>query len=178
NLKLFFNGQNLAGWTGNSQLWSVENGEIVGRSPGIKQNEFLVSDLQVGDFELKLKVKLTPNTGNSGIQFRSSLEPGGHVKGYQADAGKGWWGKLYEEHGRGLLFKNSGEAYVREGEWNEYRIVAVGPQIRTFINGNLCTDLNDPQGAKTGIIAFQIHSGGPMEVRFKDLELNLAPKTD
>jgi len=127
---------------------------------------------------LKLKVKLTPNTGNSGIQFRSSLEPGGHVKGYQADAGKGWWGKLYEEHGRGLLFKNSGEAYVREGEWNEYRIVAVGPQIRTFINGNLCTDLNDPQGAKTGIIAFQIHSGGPMEVRFKDLELNLAPKTD
>lgn len=178
NLKLFFNGQNLVGWTGNSQLWSVENGEIVGRSPGIKQNEFLVSDLQVGDFELKLKVKLTPDTGNSGIQFRSSLEPGGHVKGYQADAGKGWWGKLYEEHGRGLLFKDSGEAYVREGEWNEYRIVAVGSQIRTFINGNLCTDLNDPQGAKSGIIAFQIHSGGPMEVRFKDLELNLGPKAD
>ncbi|MCA9020907.1 MAG: DUF1080 domain-containing protein, partial [Planctomycetaceae bacterium] len=70
NLKLFFNGQNLTGWTGNSELWSVENGEIVGRSPGIKRNEFLVSDLRVGDFELNVKVKLTPNAGNSGIQFR------------------------------------------------------------------------------------------------------------
>lgn len=178
NLKLFFNGQNLMGWTGNSQLWSVENGEIVGRSPGIKRNEFLVSDLLVGDFELKTKVKLSPNAGNSGIQFRSSLEPNGHVKGYQADAGKGWWGKLYEEHGRGLLFKESGEEYVRENEWNEYRIVAVGSQIRTYINGNLCTDLNDPSGAKSGIIAFQIHSGGPMEVRFKDLELRLGPIAD
>lgn len=178
NLKLFFNGQNLTGWTGDSNLWSVENGEIVGRSPGIKRNEFLVSDLRVGDFELKAKVKLTPNAGNSGIQFRSSLESGGHVKGYQADVGKGWWGKLYEEHGRGLLFEKSGEEHVQEGEWNEYRIVAVGPRIRTYINGKLCTDLNDPQGAKAGIIAFQIHSGGPMEVRFKDLELQLGPIAD
>ncbi|MDF1744047.1 MAG: DUF1080 domain-containing protein [Gimesia sp.] len=178
NLKLFFNGQNLTGWTGNSQLWSVENGEIVGRSPGIKSNEFLVSDMLVGDFELKAKIKLSPNSGNSGIQFRSRLEPNGHVKGYQADAGKGWWGKLYEELGRGLLFKKSGEEYVRENDWNEYRIVAVGPRIRTYINGNLCADLNDPQGAKSGIIAFQLHSGGPMEVRFKDLELRLGPDID
>lgn len=178
NLKLFFNGQNLTGWTGNSQLWSVENGEIVGRSPGIKSNEFLVSDMLVGDFELKAKIKLSPNSGNSGIQFRSTLASNGHVKGYQADAGKGWWGKLYEELGRGLLFKESGEEHVRENEWNEYRIVAVGPRIRTYINGNLCADLHDPQGAKSGIIAFQIHSGGPMEVRFKDLELQLGPDLD
>lgn len=178
NLKQFFNGQDLTGWTGDSQLWFVENGEIVGRSPGIKRNEFLVSDMLVGDFELKVKVKLTPNAGNSGIQFRSSLQPGGHVKGYQADIGAGWWGKLYEEHGRGLLFKESGEQHVREGDWNEYRVVAVGPRIRTYINGKLCTDLNDPQGAKSGILAFQIHSGGPMEVRFKDLELRLDPPRD
>lgn len=178
NLKLFFNGQDLTGWTGNSQLWSVENGEIVGRSPGIKSNEFLVSDMLVGDFQLTAKVKLSPNSGNSGIQFRSTLEPNGHVKGYQADIGKGWWGKLYEELGRGLLFKESGEKHVRENEWNEYRIVAVGPRIRTYINGKLCTDINDPQGAKSGIIAFQIHSGGPMEVRFKDLELRLGPVAD
>lgn len=178
NLKLFFNGQDLTGWTGNSRLWSVENGEIVGRSPGIKSNEFLVSDMLVGDFQLTAKVKLSPNAGNSGIQFRSTLEPNGHVKGYQADIGKGWWGKLYEELGRGLLFKESGEKHVRENEWNEYRIVAVGPRIRTYINGKLCTDINDPQGAKSGIIAFQIHSGGPMEVRFKDLELRLGPVAD
>ena len=49
--------------------------------------------------------KLTPNAGNSGVQFRGQNLPHGEVKGYQADIGKGWWGKLYEEHGRALLWR-------------------------------------------------------------------------
>ena len=56
-----------------------------------------------GDFRLIFEVKLTPNKENSGIQFRSEVLPNGHVKGYQADIGAGWWGKLYEEEGRALL---------------------------------------------------------------------------
>ena len=173
-----FNGTDLTGWEGSTDLWTVSEGMIVGRSSGLKQNEFLSTTETYGDFELSLEFRLESGKGNSGIQFRSSRDSGGHVKGFQADAGKGWWGKLYEEHGRGLLFEKSGEEHVQEGEWNEYRIVAVGPRIRTYINGKLCTDLNDPQGAKAGIIAFQIHSGGPMEVRFKDLELQLGPVAD
>ena len=64
----------------------------------------------LGDFRLTLNVKLVENEGNSGIQFRSEPLPDGEVKGYQADVGPGWWGKLYEENGRGLLWKESGEA--------------------------------------------------------------------
>ncbi|MCZ6793263.1 MAG: DUF1080 domain-containing protein [Planctomycetota bacterium] len=170
---LLFNGKDLGGWVGNPELWSVENGEIVGRSPGIRRNEFLRSELLVEDFQLRLRVKLTPDSGNSGIQFRSEALPGGEVKGYQADVGKGWWGKLYEEHGRALLWKESGERHVRVGEWNDYEIVARGSRIRTSINGKLCVDLDDPDGARRGIIALQIHSGPAMEVRFKDLRLEV-----
>ncbi len=178
NVKDFFNGKDLTGWYGDAQLWKVENGEIVGKSPGIKKNEFLKSQYLVGDFHLKLKVKLTPDKENSGIQFRSEVTPEGEVQGYQADVGAGWWGKLYEENGRALLWNKPGDDHVKVNDWNEYEIIAVGSKIRTYINGNLCVDLDDPKGAKRGIFALQIHSGGAMEVRYKDLQLILDPKSD
>lgn len=175
-----FNGKDLSGWAGDMKLWSVEKGDIVGKSPGIKHNSFLRSQLVVADFRLTLKVKLTPNKENSGIQFRSEeLKRSGSsdepvdIKGYQADVGAGWWGKLYEEHGRELLWKESGEKHVKVDEWNEYKIEAVGSRIKTWINGQPCVDLDDPKGARRGILAFQIHSGGAMEVRFKELRLEV-----
>ncbi|HEV3021625.1 MAG TPA: family 16 glycoside hydrolase, partial [Pirellulales bacterium] len=174
----FFNGRDLAGWQGDATLWHVENGEIVGRTSGLDHNEFLRSELAAGDFRVSLDVKLVRNEGNSGIQFRSETVGGGEVKGYQADIGPGWWGKLYEEQGRGLLWGRSGEAHVRPGEWNHYEIVASGSRIRTKINGKPCVELDDAQGARRGIFAFQLHSGGPTEVRFKEIKLELMEAAD
>src|SRR6185295_14810760 len=81
----FFNGRDLALWDGDPKLWRVERGEIVGRSGGgLARNEFLASQLFVTDFRLTLEVKLTPDGGNSGVQFRSApLHEG--MKGPQAD---------------------------------------------------------------------------------------------
>ena len=175
NLSSLFNGRDLTGWQGDPKLWKVEDGEIVGKTSGLSRNEFLRSDLALGDFRLTLKVKLVKNEGNSGVQFRGESLPDGEVKGYQADVGPGWWGKLYEEHGRGLLWNDSGEAHVRPGDWNTYEVVCIGSKIRTTINGQPCVTLDDPKGARRGILAFQLHSGGPTEVRFKDLKVELEP---
>jgi hypothetical protein len=175
NVKDFFNGKDLNGWDGDAGLWRVENGEIIGKSNGLKKNAFLRSQITAGDFRLSLRVKLSPNTENSGIQFRSEALPDGDVKGLQADIGAGWWGKLYEEHGRGLLWDKPGDQHVKPGEWTDYVIEANGSRIRTWLNGNLCVDLDDPKVARRGIFALQIHSGGPMEVRFKDLRLEVIP---
>ena len=173
----FFNNKDLAGWDGNTKLWRVENGEIIGTSrTGLKHNEFLKSQMVFGDFRLTCEVKLTPNKENSGIQFRSEPLPNGEVKGYQADVGTGWWGKLYEEQGRALLWDKSGESFVKPDDWNTYEIVAVGHKILTAINGKLCVALDDPKGATQGVIAFQLHSGGPMEVRYRNFELEVNPK--
>jgi putative membrane-bound dehydrogenase-like protein len=174
--KNFFSGQDLSGWDGDLKLWSVENGEIVGKSPGLKRNEFLRSQVIASNFRLSLKVKLTPNKENSGIQFRSEFLPDGEAKGPQADIGAGWWGKLYEEHGRGLLWDKSAEAAVKIDDWNEYVIEANGSKVQTWINGKLAVDLDDPKLAKQGQFALQLHSGGPFEVRFKELKLELLEK--
>jgi putative membrane-bound dehydrogenase-like protein len=173
NVKDFFNGKDLAGWDGDPKLWSVENGEIVGKSPGIKKNEFLKSHMAVGDFRLTLKIKLVPNKENSGVQFRSEALPDGEMRGPQADVGLGWWGKLYEENGRGVLSNGAGEKHVKADDWNEYEIVADGSHVKTFINGVLSVDVDDPKISRRGIFGLQIHAGGPMEVRFKDLKLEL-----
>ncbi len=173
NAAALFNGRDLAGWEGDRTLWSVDQGEIVGRTAGLKENAFLRSALAAGDFRLTFEVKLVGDAGNSGVQFRSESLPGGEVQGYQADIGRGWWGKLSEEHGRGLLWPGSGEAHVRPGDWNRYEIRAVGPKVVTTINGEPCVDLDDPAGARRGIFALQLRSGGPTEVRFRNLRIEV-----
>ncbi|WP_419580925.1 PVC-type heme-binding CxxCH protein [Stieleria magnilauensis] len=178
NAAAFFNGTDLSLWRGDPALWSVENGELVGRTDGLQRNEWIVSDLAASDFRLTVEVKLVDNAGNSGIQFRSHAEDG-EVSGYQADIGQGWWGKLYEEHGRKLLWDQSGEQHVRPGDWNKYEVLAQGHHIQTRINDQLCVDLHDPDGAESGIIAFQLHSGGKTEVRFRNMKLEiLEPEQD
>jgi hypothetical protein len=174
NAKDFFNGKDLSNWDGDKEVWSVEDGEIVGKTAtGLKRNTFLKSHLAVEDFKLSVKVKLVPNTGNSGIQFRSVPLPDGEMRGPQADIGAGWWGKLYEESGRGLLVKDGGEKYVKTGDWNGYVVEAAGSRVKVWINGNLVFDYDDPKLARSGVIGLQVHSGGPTEVRYKDLKLEI-----
>jgi putative membrane-bound dehydrogenase-like protein len=182
NVVSFFNGQTLDGWIGKTEkggLWTVEpasnpyDAVIVGKTDGLPHNEFLVSQLSLTDFRFKCDVLLKDNQGNSGIQIRSAPQSNGEVKGYQADVGPGWWGKLYEELGRGLLENNDAEKHVKPNDWNTYEIVAVGSRVRTYINGKLCVDRDDPAGARSGVIAVQLHSGGATEVRFRHLELTI-----
>ena len=123
-----------------------------------------------------MQVKLVKNEGNSGIQFRSEPLPDGEVKGYQADVGPGWWGKVYEENGRGLLWKESGEAFVKPGEWNTYEIVAVGPKVRTVDQRPALRHARRPRRGRGGSSPSSSTRGGRPEVRFKDLKVELEPK--
>jgi hypothetical protein len=101
------------------------------------------------------------------------------MSGPQADAGKGWWGKLYGEnfHNKVIGENKSGEDVVLKPEqWNVYEVVAVGTRVKTAMNGHLCVDVDIPDIAQSGMFGLQIHAGGPTEVRFKDFDLELNPK--
>jgi len=172
NAQGFFDGRTLAGWRG-ADCWSVENGEIVGRTSGLKRNEFLRSELELRDFRLAFEVRLVGDIGNSGVQFRSGELEDGEMVGYQADIGPGWWGRLYEESARGILSEKTAEEFVVKDAWNRYEIEARGHHVRLSINGHVCVDLEDPDGALAGIVAPQVHSGGPTEVRFRNLVLEV-----
>jgi putative heme-binding domain-containing protein len=174
NVAGFFDGKSLAAWHGDPAVWTVEDGAIVGRTAGLAENSFLCSEYELGDFRLELDVRLVYDAGNSGIQFRSRALDGPEVAGYQADIGPGWWGKLYEEQGRGVLADPAAVAVHADG-WNRYRIECVGERVRTWLNGQPCVDIVDPEGARRGFVALQVHSGGATEVRFRELALELLP---
>lgn len=179
--KSLFNGKNLSGWVGDEDLWKVEDGVIVGSSDKkkLRSNTFLSTKKTYSDFVLRVKVKLRNH--NSGIQFRSEQKRRHVVHGYQADVATAtYFGMLYEEGGRGILdyWKALPEeeraaifAASKAGEWNEYEITCQGDNIKMVLNGKLTCDINDPDGAKDGVIALQLHAGDPMEVRFKDISI-------
>jgi hypothetical protein len=146
---------------------------ILGKTVGnLTKNEFLVTDKPYSNFTLKAKVKLL--SGNSGIQFRCVQAADGSVSGPQADMGKGCWGLLFEESGRGILDRYpeaKAAAMVREGDWNDYVITVKGNHVKVSLNGSVINDLDDPGITRSGTIALQLHTGDPMEVCFKDIEI-------
>ena len=181
-----FDGETLAGWHGNEELWSAEDGAIVGATDGeIPDNTFLISDREFSNFVLKVKFRLHNHEGNSGVQFRSDeLEefngnelPPFVVGGYQADiASERYMGILYgEKTGRGIIEDTSDEVRaaleeaVRKDGWNEYVITADGDHITQVLNGVTTVDIEDPEGADSGIIGLQLHRGHNMRISFKDV---------
>ena len=169
-----FNGQNLQGWDGDPELWTVSHGEIVGSTDGrpLRRNSFLISEERFSDFELRFEVSL--RNGNSGMQFRSERKGNWTVRGYQADLARGkGWGSL---HGEGLPgglildgWQDRAEFIVRSG-WNGIAIRCEGHRIRIWVNGEVTTDVLDP-GSLEGVFAMQLHRGEPMQVRFRNLRV-------
>jgi hypothetical protein len=177
-LRPLFNGQDLTGWEGDPLLWLVENGAIVGRSPGISYNDFLVTTESFADFILRLQVQLVDNIGNSGIQFRSERVGGSmEMIGYQADMGDQYWASLYDESRRRetLAAPDSSllDRILRLGDWNDYEIHAKGPHMQLKLNGETTVDYTEPESdiALSGRIGLQIHSGPALEVRFRNIEI-------
>jgi prenyltransferase beta subunit len=175
-----FNGKDLDGWEGNTALWSARDGMLVGKSPGLNHNEFLATRQAYGDFIVSLRFRLADGSGNSGVQFRSVRVPGTEMSGYQADIGENYWGCLYDESRRNrVLAKASGPAVERlkHDGWNHYVLCAVGDRITLYLNGVPSVVYREATTsiARDGLIAVQIHAGGPMEVEFKDLRIRPLP---
>ncbi|NOX53138.1 MAG: DUF1080 domain-containing protein [Planctomycetes bacterium] len=177
-----FDGKTLRGWHGDRKLWRVENGTIVGSTDGkIPHNTFLIHEGNFSDFILKVKFRLHHHKGNSGIQFRSQEQDDFVVAGYQADiADNQFMGILYGERtGRGIIanvtpeVKAALEKAIHKDGWNEYVITAQGDHIVLELNGVKTVDIRDPKGARSGIIALQLHRGHNMTISFKDIRIKV-----
>ncbi len=186
------------GWSFDAAFWTLEEGELVGRStaeqPCTRTTWATWAGDMPGDFELVTQVKLVG--GNSGVQFRSEDKGEHQVHGYQADLedGPNWTGCLYEQNGRGVVARR-GEAWLlgpdgeglgsdfvedkasllshwKPKEWNQLRVRAVGPRLEIWINDARTVEVVDldPERARAdGVLALQLHQGPPMEVRFREM---------
>ncbi len=170
-----FNGKDLSGWEiYGTEKWYVEGGNLICESGPDKGYGYLGTKQQFKDFDLTLEFQQEAN-GNSGVFFRSSIE-GTKIAGWQAEVAppNHSTGGIYESYGRGWLIKPDPalDKALKMGEWNKMRIKAVGDEVTTWVNGQQMITIKDEKiGAATGQIALQIHDGGGIKVRWRNIEI-------
>ncbi|MGB7347587.1 MAG: DUF1080 domain-containing protein [Pirellulaceae bacterium] len=177
-----FDGKTTQGWEGNEKWFRVEEGAIVAGSmkEKIPHNEFLCTEKQYGDFDLRLEAKLIGDGKNAGVQFRSKRIPNdSELIGYQADIGtmkeQSIWGALYDESRRRVFLSHDPEASdaATKAGWNKIRILCQGPRIQIFVNDKQTVDYTETEKdiPLTGIIGLQIHSGAPAEAWYRNVRI-------
>lgn len=170
-----FNGKDLTGWVNyGREKWYVEDGLLICESGMYKEYGYLGTTEKFKDFDLTLDFKQEAN-GNSGVFFRCSVD-GTKVSGWQAEvAPKGnYTGGIYESYGRGWLIKPipSLDDVLKETDWNTMRIRCVGDEVTTYLNGIQMITLKDEKiGQAEGQIALQIHDGGGIKVRWRNIRV-------
>ena len=170
-----FNGENLDGWTiYGTEKWYVEDGLLVCESGPDAQYGYLGTNENYKNFELKLQFKQEAN-GNSGVFFRSNIE-GTKISGWQVEVAppNSDTGGIYESYGRGWLERipDEKENILNMGEWNDMTIRVNGDEVTTFLNGEQMVQLTDKKiGKANGCIALQIHDGGGIKVRWRNIRL-------
>ena len=199
-LRSLFNGVNLDGWTqfGGQATYRVDDGAIVGTSDPLgSPNAFLATNQSFSDFILELEFKIYDIRFNSGVQIRSMRLPehnNGRVFGYQVEidpTDRAWSGGIYFEGGSlersaGWLDDLSDNPDARDafvlGDWNHFRIVADGRQIRTWINDVPAADFTDDHATAfmpSGFIGLQVHrvsTRDPLEVRWRNIMILEVPE--
>ena len=176
-----FDGKSTKGWIKPFD-WgkaTVEDKAILLHSDG--KMFFLVTEKTYRDFVLEVEV-LLPDNGNSGIQFRSHYKQN-KLRGYQAEVDpseRRWSGGFYDEGRRGWLVnlkgKDKAQAAFKNGQWNHYRIEAVGDHIQIFVNGIQTVDTYDQEDSE-GHIALQHHGEAGLVYRFRNVRIEeLSPQ--
>jgi hypothetical protein len=168
-----FNGKNLDGWKiYGTEKWYVEDGLLICESGPDKGYGYLATEEHFYDFDLSVDFQQEAN-GNSGIFIRSTIE-GTKITGWQAEVAPPGHstGGIYESYGRGWLIKPDPEKdkALKMGEWNTMRIVAKGSKVTTWLNGEKMIEIDDEKiGKGKGSIALQIHDGGGIKVKWRNL---------
>ena len=170
-----FNGMNLNGWEiYGTEKWYVNNGELICESGPDKEYGYLATKNIYKNFILEIEF-YQESDGNSGVFFRSSID-GTIITGWQVEVAPPGLhsGGIYESYGRGWLVKPDSkyDKIVRMGEWNKMKIKVYKNNVITWINGQELVNISDDKiGSATGSIALQIHDGGGIKVRWKNLNL-------
>lgn len=171
-----FNGTDLKGWEiYGTELWYVKDGELVCESGPDKEYGYLGTSKYYNDFDLSLEFKQEAN-GNSGVFIRSYIKTGVQISGWQVEVAPPGndTGGIYESYGRGWIWQipDEKENILKKEDWNTMRIKVTGDKITTWLNGEVMTDMTDEKiGNGKGRILLQIHSGGGIKVRWRNLQL-------
>lgn len=145
--EILFNGTDLTGWVAyGTELWYVEDGELVCESSPDKKYGYLGTRKYYNDFDLSIDFKLISN-GNSGVFIRSYIRKDVEISGWQVEVAPPGHdtGGIYESYGRGWIAQipDDKENILKKDEWNTLRIKVSGDVVTTWLNGEVMTEMKD-----------------------------------
>jgi len=168
-----FNGHDIDGWSivgSHARAW-VENQAIVGQMVrNTPEHTFVRTNESFEDFILTAECKLEGDL-HTAFLFRCVDAPEDadiHLLGYQVKidpSPRRWTGGIFEDFGSSWIWlydlKNDTRARraFKINKWNRFRIEAIGPHLKVWINGIPITNLIHHKYT-TGSIALKIHSLG------------------
>ncbi|MCC7054457.1 MAG: DUF1080 domain-containing protein [Gemmatimonadaceae bacterium] len=188
--RVLFDGRSLEGWhqCNGTARYEAADGTIIGRAVLGSPNSFLCTRDSFGDFILEYETQQDTEL-NGGVQIRSIVDPAvkeGRVHGYQVEidpSPRRWTGGIYDESRRGWLHtldsQPAAQRAFRRGQWNHFRVEAIGHSIRTWVNGVPAADILDDLTPR-GIIALQVHNIGTdtamagAAIRFRNIRIRTA----
>lgn len=187
NWEPIYNEENLDQWVqlNGEATYAEKDGMIIGETVLNTPNSFLCTKKKYADFIFEVELKVDRGL-NSGIQIRSNSIPeyrNNRVHSYQVEVDpseRSYSGGIYDEARRAWLDDLSDNEPARgafkNGEWNTYRIEALGDTMQTWVNGVPAANLVDNMTGK-GFIGLQVHSVGDdeeklgLKVRWRNMKI-------
>jgi len=170
-----FNGKDFTNWkivgsTGHAEV--KDSAFWCNMKANTSEHTFVTTKEKYGDFILEMDVNSDPGY-NSGILLRCVDKPVGcdtckiSLYAYQVKIDPSitrcWTGGIFDDFGGTFhwLYDLSKDDRARKayriGEWNHFRIEAIGTSVKVWVNGIPTTNMINPKYAK-GYIALKIHS--------------------
>ncbi|MEX0779283.1 MAG: DUF1080 domain-containing protein [Balneolales bacterium] len=156
-----FNGQDLSGWTGDTDAYKVEDGQIMSR-PGTAGNLF--TEQEYSNFNLQFEFKLTEGA-NNGIGIRAPLEGNAAYDGMELqvldnDAEKYANLEEYQYHGSVYGVSAAKRGFLKPvGEWNSQEVIARDSQITVILNDETILETDIKEASTPNTIDGREHPG-------------------
>ena len=162
--KPLFNGKDFTGWrfsggkeTSAAPNWKVKDGLIYLTGGG---QPHLATDREYADFELRLQWRALRDPYNSGLYVRSGRNVGANqINLAQSDAGHLMGGA---KGGKAVP-----QLQKDPGEWNDWRVLAVGEHVTLWCNGKKAWEVSGFK-TKRGYIGLQAEGAA---IDFKNIRI-------
>lgn len=144
NFTSLFNGEDLTGWVGDKDSYTVSDGQIISKD-GASGNLF--TENEYSNFNLRFDFKLTPGA-NNGLAIRAPLDSHPAYDAMELQildntAEKYEELEPYQFHGSIYGVAPAERGYLNPvGEWNTQEVIADGSQITVKVNGQTITDVD------------------------------------
>lgn len=159
-----FNGENLDGWVGNKDSYTVENGMIVIDPTGGGSGGNLYTEKEYSNFVLQFEFQLTPGA-NNGLGIHAPLEGDAAYVGKELqilDNTAEKYAELepYQYHGSVYGVIPAKRGFQKPvGEWNEQEVIVEGSKVKVILNGTAIVDGDFLEASKEGTMDGKDHPG-------------------